>query len=82
MLYDIELNFDKTQKHMLECNVDWYLNLASGTYHEGGLSMAVVRNYMRALTIAELLGDKELFTSVRSNSLYNVIKGVINNDNQ
>ena len=82
MLYDIELNFDKTQKHTLECNVDWYLNLASGTYHEGGLSMAVVRNYMRALTIAELLGDKELFTSVRSNPLYNVIKGVINNDNQ
>lgn len=82
MLYDIELDFDKNQKHMLECNVDWYLNLASGTYHIGGLSMSVVRNYMRALTIAELLGDKELFTSVRSSPLYNIIKGVINNDNQ
>ena len=82
MLYDIELNFDKDQKHMLSTNVDWYLNLASGTYHTDGLNMAVVRNYMRALTIAELLGDEELFTTVRSNPLYNIIKGVINNDNQ
>ncbi len=82
MLYDIELDFNKTQKHMLSTNVDWYLNLASGTYHKDGLSMAVVRNYMRALTIAELLGDEELFTSVRSNPLYNIIKGAINNDNQ
>ena len=44
--------------------------------------MAVVRNYIRALAIPELLGDKELFISVRSNPLYNIIKGVINNDNQ
>ena len=82
MLYDIELDFDKTHKHMLSTNVDRYLNIASGTYHKDALSMAVVRNYMCALTIAELLGDEELFTSVRSNPLYNVIKGVINNDNQ
>lgn len=82
MLYDIELDFNKTQKHMLSTNVDWYLNLASGTYHTDGLCMSVVRNYMRALTIAELLGDEELFTSVRLSPLYNIIKGAINNDNQ
>lgn len=72
----------KPRSICFKTNVDWYLRLSSGTYHTDGLSMAVVRNYIRALAIAELLGDKELFISVRSNPLYNIIKGVINNDNQ
>lgn len=82
MMYDIELNFDKTQKQMLKSNVEWYLSLASGTYRSDGLTYGVVRNYFRALTIAELLADNVLVTKVQSNTLNKVIKGVINNDNQ
>lgn len=82
MLYDIEFDFNKTQKQMLKGNVDWYLSLALGTYRSNGLIYGVVRNYMRALTLAELLADDDLVYKVRSNPLYNIIKGVINNDNQ
>lgn len=82
MLYDIELNFDKTQKQMLKSNVEWYLSLASGTYRSDGLIYGVVRNYFRALTLAELLSDEALVRKVQSNTLTKVIKETMNHDNQ
>lgn len=82
MMYDIELNFDKTQKQMLKANVEWYLSLASGTYRSDGLTHGVVRNYFRALTLAELLVDEAIITKVRNNILTKVIKETINHDNQ
>lgn len=74
MLYDIELNFDKTQRKMLQANCDWYFNLASGVCRDEGMCYGVVRNYFRALTIATMLKDEERLEKINKHSLTKLVK--------
>lgn len=74
MLYDIELNFDQTQRKMLQANCDWYFNLASGVYQNEGMQYGVVRNYFRALTIATLLKDEGRLSKINKHTLAKAVK--------
>lgn len=74
MLYDIELNFDKTQLKMLQANCDWYFNLAAGVYRNEGMQYGVIRNYFRALTIATMLKDEERLNKINKHALTKAVK--------
>ncbi len=78
MLYDIELNFDQTQRKMLQTNCDWYFNLAAGVYWSEGMQYGVVRNYFRALTIATMLKDEERLSKINKHPLAKAVKEFIN----